>query len=433
MAPGTAVPGQGVDWGGGWGSRGRERGRPRSAAARISASLTKARGLTAGWLVWEDGGKIGTEAHKKGELAMAGRCCPLCREIAQVMSPCGTRRHLVCRTCGEYFISIQAENSLLNDASRGVNASQRAQLSWVTRERTEQGSPITILSETPDAATGEADAASIRQILEAMVPHSDEERIDRALRNLNRKAPELGHPVAVEPARDYPLLFAEDPCAAQLMLKHMAKHGLLEQSISFDQGDGEYTLTPDGRRRVDGLQSAAHASAPADTSATALVSALNVEWKQTQGFKLFDLASFEPLDSLGGQCQDKKDYHARVLALAVLMKDLNESAMRETLSLDLLSSCQPGHTLSVLDVYVRHKGFPQGVEAVAALRKVQRLRNLPPIHRADDKAGFRAIEELKGLGFPYPVPEQDWSRAWQATLDLFSNGLQLLREDLEDL
>ncbi len=188
--------------------------------------------------------------------------------------------------------------------------------------------------------------------------------------------------------------------------------------------DAPTTHSPPVRRRRAAVDRAQ------ETDAKDLLSALNVEWKKAHGFKLFDLASFDPLDSLRGQCRTREDYHTRVLALAELMDDLNESALREVLPADRASSISPRHTLTVLEAYVAFLGYPNGGEAVTALRKVQRLRNLPPTHSAD-KGGSRAIEELKALGFPYPVPAQDWPRVWGATLSLFTRGLQLLRDDLE--
>ena len=185
--------------------------------------------------------------------------CALCGNQAEILpyqayaGPERSIRGFLCRTCGQYSLSVQAEKSFLTGTSLGANASERVQLSWVTRERHEEGSPITVLLGTPDATTGEANAASISQILDTRIPRSDQERVDRALRNLHRKAPGFGQSVALDPATDYPLLFADDPGAAQFMLNQLVGDGLLQQSISYAQGGGEYTLTLAGRSRVSEL------------------------------------------------------------------------------------------------------------------------------------------------------------------------------------
>jgi hypothetical protein len=155
-----------------------------------------------------------------------------------------------CATCGQYFITQEA----LEDIPSGVpSPTKRAMLSAVTRERFEQESPITVCYGSCGPEGEEPVGATVSEILGTMVPQSDEERIDRALRNLHHKAPRLGQPVAVDPATDYPLLFAENPAGAQFMLDELVAAGLLQRVISYDQGGGDYTLTLAGRRRVDEL------------------------------------------------------------------------------------------------------------------------------------------------------------------------------------
>jgi len=66
---------------------------------------------------------------------------------------------------------------------------------------------------------------------------------------------------------------------------------------------------------------------------------------------------------------------------------------------------------------------------VEDLRRVQRLRNLPPTH-PPDAGGERAIEELRGMGFAYPVPREECPRAWEVVRGIFCRALECLREDL---
>ena len=176
----------------------------------------------------------------------------------------------------------------------------------------------------------------------------------------------------------------------------------------------------------------APATTAGDSEVKGLLSALNVEWHRAYGFTLFDLVSYDVLDSLDGDCADRADYHSRVLGLAELMAKINELAMRERLPEHKCSQIPAGHTLSVLEAFVQEKGHPRGDEAVAALRRVQHLRNLPPTHPAD-AGGSRAIEELRGLRFPYPVPMGEWPRLWQTTRSIFARALALLRDDLQTI
>lgn len=119
------------------------------------------------------------------------------------------------------------------------------------------------------------------------------------------------------------------------------------------------------------------------------------------------------------------------MGIAELMAKLNERAMRAELPSDVADVIKAGHTLSILEAYVQHLGYSHGTEAVAAMRRVQHLRNLPPTHPPDE-GGSRAIAELKRLGFPYPVGPGEWPRVWHITRSVFSRVLQLLRDDLQN-
>jgi hypothetical protein len=124
-------------------------------------------------------------------------------------------------------------------------------LSTLTREASEQGSPITICSSEYKAEEGK-EGIGIADLL-ALFPRSIPERIDRALENLARKTRHFGDPVRVTDGKDWPLLFAENADALRFTLKHMVQSGLIAEAYS-DQGGGEYALTVKGWERIEELR-----------------------------------------------------------------------------------------------------------------------------------------------------------------------------------
>ena len=142
---------------------------------------------------------------------MAGYECPLCGHQATRLGPHPqyprkAMRHIRCGTCGDYFVTVEAEDEL---RYIGRDPDKVAMIAWVVRERAEQGDPIMVFSSSYEPKGEKPVGVRIRDILETMVPASDEETIDRALQNLHWKAPDLGDSVAVDPTTDYPLLFAK--------------------------------------------------------------------------------------------------------------------------------------------------------------------------------------------------------------------------------
>ena len=139
--------------------------------------------------------------------------------------------------------------------------------------------------------------------------------------------------------------------------------------------------------------------------------------------------SFAPLAVLRGPCTGATDFHNRVLQLGELIAKLNESGMRGKLDLSVAACIERGHTVSLLEAFLGQTGSPQRGSIVEDLRRVQRLRNLPPTH-PPDAGGERAIEELRGMGFAYPVPREECPRAWEVVRGIFCRALECLREDL---
>jgi len=181
--------------------------------------------------------------------------CPLCGKDAKLLDryPQHTRKGINaigCARCGEYFATIEAVDEL---RVLDRNPLEKAMLSWVTRERFEEHRPITICTSGYDPQGTEPIGVRIDEVLDTLVPRSIPQRMDRALLNLGRKSRHPGDSVLVGPDTDYPLLFAENPLAAEFTLKHMVLSGLLEQSISYDQGGGKYVLTVEGWAKTDQL------------------------------------------------------------------------------------------------------------------------------------------------------------------------------------
>jgi len=169
---------------------------------------------------------------------MTERQCPLCAGDATLVRPLPAHgrkeiRGIDCDRCGTYYLTEQAKMEL-GDPGRSRD---RVMVSWVTRERSEQESPITLCSSSYKPS-GEPDGVRIDEVLNTMAPHSIPERIDRALLNLARRSRHPGDPVVVDAGKDWPLLFTENREALDFTLRHMVRSGLLDEFSSNDQGGG---------------------------------------------------------------------------------------------------------------------------------------------------------------------------------------------------
>jgi len=96
--------------------------------------------------------------------------CPLCcREAQRGMLD---RRSVVpidCDTCGRFFITQEALEDILSDVR---SSEKRARLSGVTRERSDQDSPITICSSGYDPKGEEPIGVRIDEVLDDLAPRS---------------------------------------------------------------------------------------------------------------------------------------------------------------------------------------------------------------------------------------------------------------------
>jgi len=189
---------------------------------------------------------------------MSGYACQLCGQGARVLDYGESRargreaiRGIRCDRCGEYYITPQAELELQYYSG---DPGDKAMLSGVTRERSEQDSLITICSSSYKPSGEEPVGFRIDEVLGALVPRSIPERIDRGLLNLARKSRHPGDPVFVSAEHDWPLLFAEHPETLRFMLNHMVQSGFLDQVTGFDQGGGSYRLTVRGWERIEQLR-----------------------------------------------------------------------------------------------------------------------------------------------------------------------------------
>jgi hypothetical protein len=178
--------------------------------------------------------------------------CKLCRQPAERVGDLpGLVNQIICERCGKYFVTLLAEEDDLYDP--GLPARERAMLSGVTRERSEQGRPVTLAKTRPGTPGEEPVGTRISELLDS-APRLIPDKIDRALLNLARKSPHPGAPVNIRPTTDWPLFFAENGEAMGLFLRHMVESSLLEEITSFDQGGGTYALTVKGWERVGELR-----------------------------------------------------------------------------------------------------------------------------------------------------------------------------------
>jgi hypothetical protein len=128
----------------------------------------------------------------------------------------------------------------------------RAMLSGVTREHSEQDNPITLCSSDYEP-NGDRVGFGIAEAVNTMVPSSIPAQIDRALLNLAHNR-QLGARVRLDESKDWPLFFVDDSHAMNLILKHMVNSGLLDQVVHWEQGGGEYALTVEGWGRTEELR-----------------------------------------------------------------------------------------------------------------------------------------------------------------------------------
>lgn len=168
-------------------------------------------------------------------------------------------------------------------------------------------------------------------------------------------------------------------------------------------------------------------------SADVTMSNVNTAWKARYGFMLFLVLRFDRLTVLRSPVASSPEYHHAVLALSEIMDEINEESLRGALPAGDTTQVQPGHTVSVLEAFLRYKGLPNADPVVRLLRDVHALRNLPPTHPADTEAARTAMKVASEMGFPYPVAQADWPRLWQATLGKFVKALDLLLADLEQM
>ena len=171
--------------------------------------------------------------------------CVLCCREAEVRGSNRQAAYVVrCQTCGEYRFTEEAAESLEH-----MNAMERARISGVTRERSEQGSPIGVSSARLDPP--QENWYGITQVLQELAPGSIDEKVSRGLGNLRRKSKYLGEEIPLEPDTDYPLVFADNQNGFQLLVDDMISHGLVQQRAHYDQGGGTYVLTAEGWRRSE--------------------------------------------------------------------------------------------------------------------------------------------------------------------------------------
>lgn len=182
---------------------------------------------------------------------MTDQKCPLCGKTAEFRLADPHRRisRVTCARCGRYDLTMAAQ---LEMESPDLKQHDRAMLSGVTREHSEQDNPITFCSSDYEP-NGERVGFGIAEILSTMIPRSTPDRIDRALLSLAHNR-QLGARVRLDESKDWPLFFAADSEAMNLIVKHVVDSGLLNEVVHWDQGGGEYALTVEGWARVDELR-----------------------------------------------------------------------------------------------------------------------------------------------------------------------------------
>lgn len=175
--------------------------------------------------------------------------CVLCQKDANRRGEDYGRFFFVdCIRCGSYQITLKAELVLAS-----MEQVDRVRLSWVTRERSEQGAPILILAGNSQPSA-ETSGIGIQDILQTLVPMTIAEQMDRALSNLARRCRFFGDPLRINLNDDYPLVFAHDPRACSSVLEYLEGQNILKSKLKAIGGHYEYEFTPVGWERLEALQ-----------------------------------------------------------------------------------------------------------------------------------------------------------------------------------
>ena len=94
-------------------------------------------------------------------------------------------------------------------------------------------------------------------MLDSLGPHSAAEQIDRALSNLARRSRYTWDIIELDPDKDWPLLFVEDPPKLGAAIRYMSDAGLVQLEGSAKHGDRSVQrclLTVKGWERIEELR-----------------------------------------------------------------------------------------------------------------------------------------------------------------------------------
>ena len=181
--------------------------------------------------------------------------CPVCETIHVKFGviPGRDGQSVECPRCGRFA----ASRSIFDDIGN-VARKDRLRLSALLRERSTFSLPPVALvgNTTPENQKALEKigyyGASWRDLVEHEFPRSSSETLDRALRNLSRRA-ELGRWISPT-AYDAALLYAEDDGVQEFMIKSLVEADLIER-----QKSGPIRLTANGWKRIANIERDAQA------------------------------------------------------------------------------------------------------------------------------------------------------------------------------
>lgn len=137
-----------------------------------------------------------------------------------------------CPTCGTYDIS-----EMMSVNAKRLSAEDRYRLSAITRQASQQGKPIELLT------------GNTEELLRTMHQPGPVEQADLVLEYLAARMPAGGKPVPLASKTDYPIAHAHGPEGLQFIVNSMAKDGLIERT---DQSAlPHYRITMAGYRHIE--------------------------------------------------------------------------------------------------------------------------------------------------------------------------------------
>ena len=154
--------------------------------------------------------------------------------------------------------------------------------------------------------------------------------------------------------------------------------------------------------------------------------AIDVNFKRRFGTKLYRSTNndFRAVLDMATPCQNETDFVHKVQALAGMI-DRIQPEVKNLITNPATRRMIRG-SINILENVLREKFGSFDPEIISNLRRINRLRNSSyPTHVLDE----RFADELRNMGFSYPP--NDWSKVWEAVLELWSESFERLTELLK--